>query len=178
MQAALARLAAVTAGRGPGSPLPPEAETLLSVRDLTIRFPQRYGDVPVVQSLSFDVRSGETLGLVGESGCGKSLTSLAVMGLLPRGAQVGGRIEYGGRDILTLTPRQRRAISGPEIAMVYQDAMSSLNPSVLVGAQLRQLTRRGGTRSPGNCSNWSAWIPGGPCAATRTSSPAASASGC
>jgi peptide/nickel transport system permease protein len=70
------------------------------------------------------------------------------MGLLPRGAQVSGRIEYGGRDILALPPRQRRAISGPEIAMVYQDAMSSLNPSVLVGTQLRQLTRRGGTRTP------------------------------
>ncbi|GAA3445435.1 dipeptide/oligopeptide/nickel ABC transporter permease/ATP-binding protein [Planomonospora venezuelensis] len=149
VQAALARLAAVTTGRAPRvAPLPPGAATLLSVRDLTIRFPQRYGDVPVVQSLSFDVRAGETLGLVGESGCGKSLTSLAIMGLLPRGAQAGGSIEYGGRDILALPPRQRRAISGPEIAMVYQDAMSSLNPSVLAGTQLRQLTRRGGTRSP------------------------------
>ncbi|MFC4059608.1 dipeptide/oligopeptide/nickel ABC transporter permease/ATP-binding protein [Planomonospora corallina] len=149
VDAALARLAAVTAARPPRvAPLDPAAETLLAVRDLTIRFPQRYGDVPVVQSVSFDVRAGETLGLVGESGCGKSLTSLAIMGLLPRGAQVTGRIEYGGRDILALPPRQRRAISGPEIAMVYQDAMSSLNPSVLVGVQLRQLTRRGGTRSP------------------------------
>jgi peptide/nickel transport system permease protein len=147
--AALARLAAAAAAREPRvAPLSPGAETLLSVRDLTIRFPQRYGDVPVVQSVSFDVRAGETLGLVGESGCGKSLTSLAIMGLLPRGAQVTGRIEYGGRDILALPPRPRRAISGPEIAMVYQDAMSSLNPSVLIGAQLRQLTRRGGTRTP------------------------------
>ncbi|MFI6794004.1 dipeptide/oligopeptide/nickel ABC transporter permease/ATP-binding protein [Streptosporangium canum] len=149
VDAALARLAAVVAGREPRvAPLPDTAKTLLSVQDLTIRFPQRYGDVPVVQSLSFDVRTGEALGLVGESGCGKSLTSLAIMGLLPRGAQVSGRIEYGGRDILALPPRQRRAISGPEIAMVYQDAMSSLNPSVLVGTQLRQLTRRGGTRTP------------------------------
>ncbi|MDP9861531.1 MULTISPECIES: dipeptide/oligopeptide/nickel ABC transporter permease/ATP-binding protein [Streptosporangium] len=149
VDAALARLAAVMAGREPRvAPLSPSAGTLLSVQDLTIRFPQRYGDVPVVQSLSFEVRGGETLGLVGESGCGKSLTSLAVMGLLPRGAQVSGRIEYDGRDILALPARQRRAISGPEIAMVYQDAMSSLNPSVLVGSQLRQLTRRGGTRTP------------------------------
>ncbi|SFL03975.1 oligopeptide/dipeptide ABC transporter, ATP-binding protein, C-terminal domain-containing protein [Streptosporangium canum] len=149
VDAALARLAAVVAGREPRvAPLPDTAKTLLSVQDLTIRFPQRYGDVPVVQSLSFDVRTGEALGLVGESGCGKSLTSLAIMGLLLRGAQVSGRIEYGGRDILALPPRQRRAISGPEIAMVYQDAMSSLNPSVLVGTQLRQLTRRGGTRTP------------------------------
>ncbi|MEU6739853.1 dipeptide/oligopeptide/nickel ABC transporter permease/ATP-binding protein [Streptosporangium sandarakinum] len=146
---ALARLAAVARERAPRvPPLPADARPLLSVEDLSIRFPQRYGDVPVVQSLSFDVRAGETLGLVGESGCGKSLTSLAIMGLLPRGARAGGRIVYDGRDILALPPRERRAISGPEIAMVYQDAMSSLNPSVLVGAQLRQLTRRGGTRTP------------------------------
>ncbi|MET8991017.1 dipeptide/oligopeptide/nickel ABC transporter permease/ATP-binding protein [Nonomuraea wenchangensis] len=146
---ALARLAVRVRERAPRvPPLPPEAAPLLSVEDLTIRFPQRYGEVPVVQGLSFDVRVGETLGLVGESGCGKSLTSLAVMGLLPRGAETSGRILYEGRDILNLPPRERRAISGPEIAMVYQDAMSSLNPSVLVGTQLRQLTRRGGTRTP------------------------------
>ncbi|MGA4988092.1 dipeptide/oligopeptide/nickel ABC transporter permease/ATP-binding protein [Nonomuraea bangladeshensis] len=146
---ALARLADRVRERAPRvPPLPPGAAPLLSVEDLTIRFPQRYGDVPVVQGLSFDVRVGETLGLVGESGCGKSLTSLAIMGLLPRGAETSGRILYEGRDILDLPPRERRAISGPEIAMVYQDAMSSLNPSVLVGTQLRQLTRRGGTRTP------------------------------
>ncbi|MGW5161199.1 dipeptide/oligopeptide/nickel ABC transporter permease/ATP-binding protein [Nonomuraea wenchangensis] len=146
---ALARLAVRVRERAPRvPPLPAEAAPLLSVEDLTIRFPQRYGEVPVVQGLSFDVRVGETLGLVGESGCGKSLTSLAVMGLLPRGAETSGRILYEGRDILNLPPRERRAISGPEIAMVYQDAMSSLNPSVLVGTQLRQLTRRGGTRTP------------------------------
>ncbi|MEV5555001.1 dipeptide/oligopeptide/nickel ABC transporter permease/ATP-binding protein [Nonomuraea wenchangensis] len=146
---ALARLAVRVRERAPRvPPLPPEAAPLLSVEDLTIRFPQRYGEVPVVQGLSFDVRVGETLGLVGESGCGKSLTSLAIMGLLPRGAETGGRIRYDGRDILDLPARERRAISGPEIAMVYQDAMSSLNPSVLVGTQLRQLTKRGGTRTP------------------------------
>lgn len=148
VDAALAGLAAVVARRPPKvAPLPPSAPPLLSVEDLTIAFPERYGDVPVVQSLSFEIRAGETLGLVGESGCGKSLTGLAVMGLLPRGARVGGRIVYDGHDILALPPRRRRAISGPEIAMVYQDAMASLNPSVLVGAQLRQLTRRGGTRT-------------------------------
>ncbi|UBU12980.1 dipeptide/oligopeptide/nickel ABC transporter permease/ATP-binding protein [Nonomuraea gerenzanensis] len=146
---ALAKLALRTRERPSRvPPLSPQAEPLLSVEDLSIRFPQRYGDVPVVQGLSFDVRVGETLGLVGESGCGKSLTSLAIMGLLPRAAQVSGRIVYDSRDILQLTPRERRAISGPQIAMVYQDAMSSLNPSVLVGTQLRQLTRRGGTRTP------------------------------
>ncbi|MFI7011100.1 dipeptide/oligopeptide/nickel ABC transporter permease/ATP-binding protein [Streptomyces sp. NPDC050145] len=129
-------------------PLAKDATELLVVRNLSIRFPDRYGDTKVVDSISFTVREGETLGLVGESGCGKSVTSLAVMGLLARNAVAGGEILYRGRDLLTMSPRERRALMGPEIAMVYQDAMSSLNPSVLVGAQLKRLTSRGGTRTP------------------------------
>ncbi len=129
-------------------PLAEDAADLLVVRDLSIRFPDRYGDIPVVDGISFTVREGETLGLVGESGCGKSITSLAVMGLLARNAVATGEILYRGRDLLTLSPRERRALMGPEIAMVYQDAMSSLNPSVLIGTQLKQLTSRGGTRTP------------------------------
>ncbi|CRK56634.1 Oligopeptide transport system permease protein OppB (TC 3.A.1.5.1) [Alloactinosynnema sp. L-07] len=125
-----------------------DAPVLLSVEDLSIRFPDRYGDVAVVDGISFSVREGETLGLVGESGCGKSITSLAITGLLPRTAEVSGRVTYRGDDLLTLPPRQRRALAGPEIAMVYQDALSSLNPSVLVGRQLAQLTRRGGRKTP------------------------------
>ncbi|MFH9790718.1 ABC transporter ATP-binding protein, partial [Streptomyces anulatus] len=117
-------------------------------RDLAIRFPDRYGDIPVVDRLNFTVHEGETLGLVGESGCGKSITSLAVMGLLARNAEVTGEILYRGRDLLKLPPKERRALMGPEIAMVYQDALSSLNPSVLVGTQLKQLTSRGGTKTP------------------------------
>lgn len=145
----LARLA--TAVREREETVPPVAEdapTLLSVRDLRIGFPGSHGDVSVVDGLSFDVRAGETLGLVGESGCGKSLTSLALMGLPPRQAEVTGEILYDGKDLLSLSRKERRAYSGPELAMVYQDAMSSLNPSVLVGTQLRQLTSRGGDQSP------------------------------
>ncbi|MFJ9679194.1 dipeptide/oligopeptide/nickel ABC transporter permease/ATP-binding protein [Streptomyces sp. NPDC101194] len=130
------------------NPVRKDAAELLVVRDLAIRFPDRYGPVPVVDSLNFTVHEGETLGLVGESGCGKSITSLAVMGLLARNAEVSGEILYRGRDLLKLSPKERRALMGPEIAMVYQDALSSLNPSVLVGTQLRQLTSRGGTKSP------------------------------
>ncbi|MFI6938494.1 dipeptide/oligopeptide/nickel ABC transporter permease/ATP-binding protein [Streptomyces sp. NPDC050418] len=130
------------------APLPDDADELLVVRDLSIRFPDRYGDTRVVDGISFTVREGETLGLVGESGCGKSITSLAIMGLLARNAEASGEILYRGRDLLTLTPKQRRALMGPEIAMVYQDAMSSLNPSVLIGTQLKRLTSRGGTRTP------------------------------
>ncbi|MFF6955809.1 oligopeptide/dipeptide ABC transporter ATP-binding protein [Streptomyces sp. NPDC008317] len=132
----------------PLAAVPATAAELLSIRDLSIRFPDRYGDVPVVDGISLTVREGETLGLVGESGCGKSITSLAVMGLLARNARVSGAIDYRGEDLLGMSPRRRRVLAGPEIAMVYQDAMSSLNPSVLIGRQLKQLTSRGGTQSP------------------------------
>ena len=129
-------------------PVREDAPELLRVDNLAIRFPDRYGDVAVVDGISFTVREGETLGLVGESGCGKSITSLAVMGLLARNAEVTGSISYRGRDLLTMSPKERLALAGPDIAMVYQDALSSLNPSMLVGTQLRQLTRRGGSRTP------------------------------
>ncbi|MEJ1199958.1 MULTISPECIES: dipeptide/oligopeptide/nickel ABC transporter permease/ATP-binding protein [unclassified Streptomyces] len=149
VDAALARLAARLAATEPAvPPLRKDAAELLVVRDLSIRFPDRYGDTRVVDGISFTVREGETLGLVGESGCGKSITSLAVMGLLARNAEAEGEIRYRGRDLLTMSPKERRALMGPEIAMVYQDAMSSLNPSVLIGTQLTWLTSRGGTRTP------------------------------
>ncbi|MEZ0161841.1 dipeptide/oligopeptide/nickel ABC transporter permease/ATP-binding protein, partial [Streptomyces griseorubens] len=147
--AALTELAARIEATEPAvPPLAEDAADLLVVRDLSIRFPDRYGDIPVVDGISFTVREGETLGLVGESGCGKSITSLAVMGLLARNAVASGEILYRGRDLLKLSPKERRALMGPEIAMVYQDAMSSLNPSVLIGTQLKRLTSRGGTRTP------------------------------
>ncbi|MEW2150641.1 dipeptide/oligopeptide/nickel ABC transporter permease/ATP-binding protein [Streptomyces albidoflavus] len=149
VDAALAALATRLSATEPAvTPLPEDAPALLTVRNLTIRFPDRYGDTRVVDGIDFTVREGETLGLVGESGCGKSVTSLAVMGLLARNARVEGEILYRGRDLLTLTAKERRALMGPEIAMVYQDAMSSLNPSVLIGTQLKRLTSRGGTRTP------------------------------
>ncbi|WP_416530024.1 dipeptide/oligopeptide/nickel ABC transporter permease/ATP-binding protein [Streptomyces coelicoflavus] len=149
VDAALAELAARLEATEPAvRPLAEDAADLLVVRDLSIRFPDRYGDTRVVDGISFTVREGETLGLVGESGCGKSVTSLAIMGLLARNAAAEGEILYRGRDLLKLTPKERRALMGPEIAMVYQDAMSSLNPSVLIGTQLKWLTSRGGTRTP------------------------------
>ncbi|MEU2962250.1 dipeptide/oligopeptide/nickel ABC transporter permease/ATP-binding protein [Streptomyces albidoflavus] len=149
VDAALTALATRLAATEPAvRPLPEDTPALLTVRNLTIRFPDRYGDTRVVDGIDFTVREGETLGLVGESGCGKSVTSLAVMGLLARNAQVEGEILYRGRDLLTLTAKERRALMGPEIAMAYQDAMSSLNPSVLIGTQLKRLTNRGSTRSP------------------------------
>ncbi|NMR20957.1 dipeptide/oligopeptide/nickel ABC transporter permease/ATP-binding protein [Cellulomonas fimi] len=120
---------------------------LLEVRNLSIRFPERHGDVDVIDRLSFSVRPGETMALVGESGSGKSITSLAVMGLLDRKAEIRGEILYNGRDLLTMRPSERNALRGHEMAMIYQDALSSLNPSMLIRSQLRQLTKRGGTRT-------------------------------
>lgn len=119
---------------------------LLEVRDLCIKFP-RHGDVNVVDHVNFAVRPGETMGLVGESGCGKSITSLTIMGLLDPRAEITGQVLYEGKDLLTMPAKERQALLGHEMAMVYQDALSSLNPSMLIRAQMKQLTSRGGTRS-------------------------------
>ena len=123
-----------------------KGEPLLDVRDLCIQFP-RHGDVNVVDHVSFSVYPGETMGLVGESGCGKSITALAIMGLLDPWATITGEVLYKGRDLLTMGAKERRSLLGHDMAMIYQDALSSLNPSMLIRAQLKQLTRRGGTRS-------------------------------
>ncbi|WP_172193212.1 dipeptide/oligopeptide/nickel ABC transporter permease/ATP-binding protein [Actinomyces faecalis] len=125
----------------------PEAESILEVKNLSIAFPAQHGDVSIVDDVSFSVRPGETMGLVGESGCGKSITSMAVMGLLPPTARITGEILFKGRNILEMTPAEHNALRGHEMSMIYQDALSSLNPSMLIRSQMKQLTRRGGTRS-------------------------------
>ena len=119
---------------------------ILEVKDLCIKFP-RHGDVNVVDHVSFVVRPRQTMGLVGESGCGKSITSLTIMGLLDPKAQVTGEVLYDGRNLLDMSQRQMNELRGREIAMIYQDALSSLNPSMLIKSQMKQLTKRGGTRS-------------------------------
>ena len=146
-------LAAVEASRT--DRLPPvsgDAPVILEVRDLSIRFPERYGNTAIVDRVSFTVREGETMGLVGESGCGKSITSLAIMGLLPATAELSGSIRFQGRELLTNSPKDRdrlyKGLRGEQIAMVYQDALSSLNPSMLIKDQMLQLTRRGGRKTP------------------------------
>ncbi|MGW7263645.1 dipeptide/oligopeptide/nickel ABC transporter permease/ATP-binding protein [Streptomyces sp. NPDC054842] len=126
----------------------PAGPPVLSVRDLTVGFDGRHGGVDIVDGVSFDVRSGEVLGLVGESGCGKSLTALAVMGLQPKGARVRGRVVFDGRQLVGEPMRVRRRLLGHGMAMVYQDALSSLNPAMTIRGQLRQVVRRGGDRSP------------------------------
>ena len=125
----------------------PQTEPVLEVKNLSIAFPVQHGDVSIVDNVSFSVRPGETMGLVGESGCGKSITSMAVMGLLPPTARITGEILFKGKNILTMTPEEHNALRGHEMSMIYQDALSSLNPSMLIRSQMKQLTRRGGTRS-------------------------------
>lgn len=124
-----------------------EVEPILKVEDLSIAFP-RHGEVNVIDHISFVVRPRQTMGLVGESGCGKSITSLAIMGLLdPKARITSGRILYQGTDLLKLSRDEMNSLRGGDIAMVYQDALSSLNPSMLIRKQMKQLTRRGGTRT-------------------------------
>ncbi|MEU3334559.1 dipeptide/oligopeptide/nickel ABC transporter permease/ATP-binding protein [Streptomyces sp. NPDC006668] len=129
-------------------PLPQGRQPVLAVEDLTIGFDSRHGGVDIVDGISFEVRPGEVLGLVGESGCGKSLTALTVMGLQPKGARVGGQVRFQQRELLAEPLRVRRRLLGHEMAMVYQDALSSLNPAMTVRAQLKQVVRRGGHRTP------------------------------
>ncbi|MFG1912150.1 dipeptide/oligopeptide/nickel ABC transporter permease/ATP-binding protein [Kribbella sp. NPDC048928] len=125
----------------------PTGELVLEVDGLSIGFEGRHDGVDIVDGISFEVRPGEVLGLVGESGSGKSLTALAVMGLLARGARVGGAVRFQGTNLLELDAKRRRALMGRDIAMVYQDALSALNPALKIRTQLAQLIRRGGTRS-------------------------------
>ena len=121
-------------------------EPILQVKNLSIGFP-RHGDVHVVDNVSFDVRPGQCMALVGESGCGKSITTKTIMNLLPDSARIQGQILYKGKDLLKLSREEHRKLLGHELAMVYQDSLSSLNPSMLISAQMKQLTSRGGTRS-------------------------------
>ncbi|MFF7866414.1 dipeptide/oligopeptide/nickel ABC transporter permease/ATP-binding protein [Streptomyces qaidamensis] len=125
-----------------------DGQPVLAVEDLAIGFDGRHGGVDVVDGISFDVHPGEVLGLVGESGCGKSLTALAIMGLQPKGARVRGRVRFQQRDLLAEPMRVRRGLLGHEMAMIYQDALSSLNPAMTIRAQLKQVVRRGGHRGP------------------------------
>ena len=119
-------------------------EALLSVRDLTVTF-TRHGEPPfrAVDGVSFDVRPGETVGLVGESGGGKSVTSLAIMGLLPRrGVKVEGEVLFQGTNLLKQSEDQMRDRRGRELAMIFQDPLSSLNPVVPIGIQVTEVLER------------------------------------
>ncbi|MGC9544799.1 dipeptide/oligopeptide/nickel ABC transporter permease/ATP-binding protein [Streptomyces sp. UG1] len=134
--------------RSRARPLPEGRQPVLAVENLAIGFESRHAGVDIVDGISFEVQPGEVLGLVGESGCGKSLTALAVMGLEPKGARVRGHVRFNQRQLVGEPMRVRRRLLGHEMAMIYQDALSSLNPAMTIRAQLKQVVRRGGRRTP------------------------------
>ena len=117
---------------------------LLSVKNLTVEFTTRDGIAPVIDDLSFDLAPGETLSLVGESGCGKSMTALAIMGLIPSppGRVAGGSISLAGENLLQASDTRLRAVRGNDISMVFQEPMTSLNPVFTVGEQISETLRR------------------------------------
>lgn len=119
--------------------------SLLTVDDLSVTF-RRHGqdEVRAVDGVSFSVDSGEVVGLVGESGCGKSVTSLALMGLLRGGknAEISGKVTFDGVDLLSLPPKEMRDLRGSQLAMIFQDPLSSLNPVVPIGVQVTEILTR------------------------------------
>ncbi len=117
---------------------------LLDVRDLKVVFNRR-GAPPfaAVDGVTFSVEPGQTVGLVGESGCGKSVTSLAIMGLLPkRGVQISGQVSFEGKDLLRLSDKEMRDRRGRDIGMIFQDPLSSLNPVIPIGVQVTEVLER------------------------------------
>ncbi|MFL5073101.1 MAG: ABC transporter ATP-binding protein [Xanthobacteraceae bacterium] len=124
---------------------------LLRVSDLRTSFFTSDGEVRAVDGVSFDIGDGQTVGLVGESGCGKSVTALSIMQLLPKstGRIGGGEIQFEGRDLAGLPEQEMRRVRGNEISMIFQEPMTSLNPVMTVGDQIAETVRlhRGASRS-------------------------------
>ncbi|WP_046772702.1 dipeptide ABC transporter ATP-binding protein [Jiangella alkaliphila] len=121
---------------------------LLDLRDLRVRFPKRYGDVPVLDGVGLTVHPGEAVAVVGESGCGKTLLGLAAAHVLPPTAKASGTVAFQGRDLRALSRRELRRVRGAGIGVVFQDAMTSLNPGLTVGRQLRQVCKLGASSTP------------------------------
>ncbi|MFL2912789.1 MAG: ABC transporter ATP-binding protein [Opitutales bacterium] len=115
-------------------------DSLLKVKDLSVSFATDEGQVQALDAVDFEVKQGQTLGLVGESGCGKSVTALSVMRLLPRpmGEINGGSIHFEGKDLLKLTPDEMRQVRGNEIGMIFQEPMNALNPVSSIGDQISE----------------------------------------
>jgi oligopeptide/dipeptide ABC transporter ATP-binding protein len=112
---------------------------LLSIRDLNIWFRSSQGSIQVVSHVDFDVEEATVFGLVGESGSGKSLTALSIMGILPHNAFSTGQIFFNGRDLLTMNENSKRELRGKEMAMIFQEPMTSLNPVLTIGSQIAEV---------------------------------------
>jgi peptide/nickel transport system ATP-binding protein len=121
----------------------PARDTVIDIVDLSVEFATREGEYfPVVNGLSFALRRGETLGVVGESGCGKSVTALSVMRLLPKGARISsGAMRFNGADLVQADEAQMRNLRGNDIGMIFQEPMTSLNPVLKIGRQLSETVR-------------------------------------
>jgi peptide/nickel transport system ATP-binding protein len=121
----------------------PVESPLLELRRLAVSFSSDHGTVQAVDGVDLSVAPGRTLGLVGESGCGKSVTSLAVMGLLPpENSSVSGEVRFEGRDLLSLPPKLMRDLRGARLAMIFQEPMTSLNPAYTIGDQIVEAIQR------------------------------------
>ena len=120
-----------------------ENDVLLKVQNLVVHYETHNAVVEAVNNVSFEIRSGQTLGLVGETGAGKTTIALAIMSLLPKytGKVIQGSIEFDGRDLRQLSPKEMRSIRGAEISMIFQEPMTSLNPVYTVGSQLSEVIR-------------------------------------
>jgi oligopeptide/dipeptide ABC transporter ATP-binding protein len=123
------------------------AEPVLSIKDLTVEFETEDGVVKAVTDVSYDLYPGEVLGVVGESGSGKSVSVMSVLGLIPSARIVKGEAVYKGRNLLTLPQRELRKIRGGEMAMIFQDPMTSLNPVLTIGDQIGEAVK---VHNPGN----------------------------
>lgn len=125
-----------------------DSAPVLAIDSLEVRFPKRYGAVSVLDRVDLTVNAGECVAVVGESGCGKSLLGLAAADLLPEVAKTVGDVSYRGRNLWAMSRRDRRKLRGRRAGVVYQDALTSLNPGMTVGAQLRQVCKLGASASP------------------------------
>ena len=137
--------------------LNPNAKPILQVKNLSIRFPNRYGEIPLVDNISFTVNEGETRGLVGESGWGKSMTAVSIMGLLPKTAKITGEVLFtdrSGKQHSLLNSHNLSELRGSEIAMIYQDSLSALNPSMRIKDQMAQLIKRGSHHTAEKLLEW------------------------
>src|SRR5690242_10655908 len=121
---------------------PPSGKHLLEVENLQTHFATPDGVVRAVEGLSFHVEAGETVGIVGESGCGKSVTSMSILRLIPEPpGKIAGSIRFQGRDLLKASEQEMRDIRGNAISMIFQEPMTSLNPVLTVGRQIGETVR-------------------------------------